>query len=62
MEPEVVELDLTGEGTSHGSERRATQQPLKSTFMLLSKQQHDFHNFTKYVITAELSFRKLNNN
>eukprot|EP00983_Pelagomonas_calceolata_P085872 1156645-Pelagomonas_calceolata.AAC.5 len=42
-EPEVVELDLTREGSSHGSKRRATQQPLTNTSMLLSKQQHDFH-------------------
>eukprot|EP00967_Tisochrysis_lutea_P048380 scaffold59073_cov15-Tisochrysis_lutea.AAC.1 len=39
---EVMELDLTGEGSSHGSKCRA-QQPLTNIFMLSSKQQHDFH-------------------
>eukprot|EP00983_Pelagomonas_calceolata_P023001 724207-Pelagomonas_calceolata.AAC.3 len=61
MEPEMVGLYLTGKGYSHGSKRRATQQPLTNTFMPLSKQQHDPHkDFTKFVITAELYFWKLN--
>eukprot|EP00983_Pelagomonas_calceolata_P049090 1141337-Pelagomonas_calceolata.AAC.2 len=62
METESVELDLTGEGSSHASKRRATQWLLKSTFMPLSKQQHDFHKeFTKFVIIAGLSLWKVSN-
>eukprot|EP00967_Tisochrysis_lutea_P039532 scaffold47346_cov17-Tisochrysis_lutea.AAC.1 len=38
MEPRVMELYLTGEGSSHGSKRRATQQPPTDTFMHSLKQ------------------------
>eukprot|EP00983_Pelagomonas_calceolata_P000933 33348-Pelagomonas_calceolata.AAC.1 len=54
MEPELMELDLTGKGSSHGSKCRATWQPLTDTFMPSLKQSM---TFTRILLSLSLQLR-----
>jgi hypothetical protein len=56
-----LEVDMTEEDGPGCGKRRATQQ-LLNAYMPSSKQQDEFHKgFMKFVITAELPFKKLDN-